>query len=41
MSVLTGVHRTNDHTAHNFSAPTEKNVFYIKLMCALAAYKDM
>jgi phosphatidylserine/phosphatidylglycerophosphate/cardiolipin synthase-like enzyme len=27
MSVLTGVHRTNDHTAHNFSAPTEKMYF--------------
>jgi hypothetical protein len=27
MSELTGVHRTNDHTAHNFSAPTEKMYF--------------
>jgi phosphatidylserine/phosphatidylglycerophosphate/cardiolipin synthase-like enzyme len=28
MSVLTGVHRTNDHTAHNFSAPTEKCILH-------------
>jgi hypothetical protein len=40
MAVLTGIHRTNDHIEHIFLRQQE-NVFYIKLMCALAAYKDM